>query len=163
MRAGEHGAGIEGRKAGWAICLVAGLLGLILGARMDTALAAELVMFEDAGCSWCRRFHQEIGPVYPRSEEGRRAPLRTLDISDAPRSGLRLAQRVNVTPTFVLVAEGIEVGRITGYPGQDFFWGLLGELLARLPDARVLPPSNEALRLEPATVATRSRCRLRAS
>jgi hypothetical protein len=33
------------------------------------------------------------------------------------------------TPTFVLVADGREVGRITGYPGEDFFWGLLQRLI----------------------------------
>ncbi len=26
-----------------------------------------------------------------------------------------------------------EVGRIVGYPGEDHFWGLLGELFQRLP------------------------------
>jgi len=100
----------------------------------------ELVMFEDAGCSWCRRFLAEIGPIYPRTEEGRRAPLRRLDISEATRSGLNLKTRVTVTPTFVLVADGVEVGRITGYPGQDFFWGLLGELFGRLPPAPEMAP-----------------------
>jgi hypothetical protein len=32
----------------------------------------------------------------------------------------------------VLVHDGREVGRIRGYPGEDHFWGLLGELFARL-------------------------------
>ena len=37
------------------------------------------------------------------------------------------------TPTFVLVANGEEVGRIEGYPGDAFFWGLLDRLLDKLP------------------------------
>jgi hypothetical protein len=103
--------------------------------------AAELVMFEERGCPWCVRFDREIAPAYPRTEEGRRAPLRRIDISQARRSGLRLAAPVTVTPTFVLVEDGAEVGRITGYPGADFFWGMLGEVLARLgPGARPAPP-----------------------
>ncbi len=36
-------------------------------------------------------------------------------------------------PTFVLIDEGKEVGRIEGYPGEDFFWGMLGKLLEKLP------------------------------
>ena len=36
-------------------------------------------------------------------------------------------------PTFVLVEDGRELGRIEGYPGEDFFWGLLGKLLEKLP------------------------------
>jgi hypothetical protein len=29
--------------------------------------------------------------------------------------------------------EGREIGRIRGYPGEDFFWGLLGDLIGRIP------------------------------
>lgn len=107
-----------------------GLLFLVHGAR--PAVAAELIMFVDTGCPWCLRWDREVGEGYERSEEGRRAPLRRLHISTARRSGLNLASAVTVTPTFVLVDGGVEVGRITGYPGADFFWGMLGELLARL-------------------------------
>ncbi|MBL3206218.1 thioredoxin family protein, partial [Klebsiella pneumoniae] len=37
------------------------------------------------------------------------------------------------TPTFILVDGGREIGRIEGYPGADFFWGLLERLAQRLP------------------------------
>ena len=33
------------------------------------------------------------------------------------------------TPTFVLVEDGKELGRIEGYAGDEFFWFLLGRLL----------------------------------
>jgi hypothetical protein len=36
---------------------------------------------------------------------------------------------VNFTPTFVLLVDGVERNRIEGYPGEDFFWGLLGRML----------------------------------
>ena len=39
---------------------------------------------------------------------------------------------VRSSPTFVLVDGGREIGRITGYPGAEFFWPLLGELIAKL-------------------------------
>jgi hypothetical protein len=97
------------------------------------AEAAELVMVEQPGCPWCARWHAEIGPVYPNTAEGRRAPLRRMLMSDVPASGIRFAQPVTVSPTFVLIENGQEIGRITGYPGPDFFWGLLSELLLRLP------------------------------
>jgi hypothetical protein len=35
------------------------------------------------------------------------------------------------TPTFVLVEDGTEAGRIEGYPGEDFFWPLLAKLIAQ--------------------------------
>jgi len=33
------------------------------------------------------------------------------------------------TPTFVLMQDGVEIGRIEGYPGEDFFWGLLNQMI----------------------------------
>jgi len=35
------------------------------------------------------------------------------------------------TPTFVLMGDGVEVGRMEGYAGEDFFWGLLGRMLSQ--------------------------------
>lgn len=96
-------------------------------------------MFEEAGCPWCLRWHQEVGPGYPNSDEGKRAPLRRVDISQAATSGVALAAPVTLTPTFVLTEGGREVGRITGYPGADFFWPMLDKLIDKLP-----PPQPDA-------------------
>jgi hypothetical protein len=111
----------------WTLALLAGVQGVA---------AAELVMYEDPGCPWCRRWHAEIGPGYPNTVEGRLAPLRRVDIRDQATAGVALKQPVTATPTFVLVEDGREVGRLVGYPGGDFFYGLLGEVLARLPKQR---------------------------
>jgi hypothetical protein len=107
---------------------------VLQGAAMPApALAAELLMFEEAGCPWCIKWHNEVGPGYPRSPEGRRAPLRRLDIRAALPVGIRLDTPVRATPTFVLIDDGREVGRITGYPGPDFFWAMLEEMMRKLP------------------------------
>jgi len=98
------------------------------------AQAGELVMFESKICEWCDAWHAEIGPIYPKTDEGKRAPLRMVDIHEARPDDLTDIEGVRFTPTFVLLDEhGQEVGRINGYPGDDFFWGLLGELIAKLP------------------------------
>ena len=97
------------------------------------ARAAELVMFDDPGCVWCRRWNAEIGPSYPRTSAGQRAPLRRVPIRDQARAGVALARPVHVTPTFVLVEDGQEVGRIDGYAGRDFFYPMLEALLRRIP------------------------------
>ncbi|MGB3271886.1 MAG: hypothetical protein WBA66_03175 [Xanthobacteraceae bacterium] len=94
------------------------------------AVAAELVMFERAGCVWCVRWHGEVGAVYERTPEGRMAPLRRVDVGAGRVDEPALATPVRYTPTFVLVDRGREVGRITGYSGDDAFWGLLGKMLA---------------------------------
>ncbi len=113
------------------VLLLAGIL--MMPVRM--AQAAELVMFEKDGCPWCLRWHQEIGPGYPHSEEGRRAPLRVVKSHDGNVAGISLKSPVTLSPTFVLVEKGREVGRLVGYPGADFFYGLLAGLLQNLDKA----------------------------
>lgn len=99
--------------------------------------AAELLMLEQPGCVWCAKFNEEIAPAYPNTAEGRRAPLRRIDITEEWPSDLAEIPRERFTPTFVLVEEGEEVGRIRGYPGDEFFWYLLADLIAKLdqPDS----------------------------
>lgn len=94
------------------------------------ARAVELVMVHQAGCHYCERWNAEIGPVYPKTAEGAFAPLRRVELGSEELRGLDLARRVNFTPTFVLVDEtGSELNRLEGYPGEDFFWGLLERML----------------------------------
>jgi hypothetical protein len=96
------------------------------------ARAAELVMFEQSGCEWCAVFNREVAPVYGKTEEGQRAPLRRVDIDQPLPNDLAFIKVERLTPLFVLVDAGKEIGRIRGYPGDDNFWGLLDVLLARL-------------------------------
>lgn len=106
---------------------------VIIGAGSATApvRAAELVMFKAPGCSWCEVWEKELGGVYPKTSEGKQAPLRRIALSDQKGvSGLDLP--VRGTPTFVLMDKGREIGRIRGYPGEEFFWAMLDDLLARL-------------------------------
>ena len=89
----------------------------------------KLVMFEQVGCHWCERWDEEIGPIYPKTAEGRAAPLQKLDIHASLPDGMSLKRSTVFTPTFVLIDEGKEVGRLEGYMGDEFFWVLLGDLL----------------------------------
>lgn len=100
--------------------------------------AAELIMLEEHGCPWCERWNEEVGVVYHKTPEGKRAPLRRIDIHDPLPVDLRFLVKGGYTPTFVLVENGREIGRIRGYPGEDFFWGLLGQMLKRLPKPKLL-------------------------
>jgi hypothetical protein len=112
------------------LILIAALLGF--GAP---ASAAELLMFRTAGCPWCAAWDRQIAPAYPNTELGRRAPVRFVDMDRHEAPGATLRSPPRYSPTFVLVDDGREVGRIEGYPGEDFFWGLLERLIARLPAA----------------------------
>ncbi len=96
-----------------------------------TSLWAEtrLLMAEEPGCIWCARWHAEIGPIYPKTGEGTAAPLQRIDLNDPLPADITLTRRVNFTPTFILLVDGTEKNRMEGYPGEDFFWGLLGQML----------------------------------
>ena len=107
------------------------LLIFIVGAPAATH-SAELVMIESDSCEWCEIWHQEIGPIYPKTAEGRLAPLRRIDIADAIPKDLTNLRPASFTPTFILMENGKEVSRILGYPGEDFFWGLLEEALKKI-------------------------------
>jgi len=94
--------------------------------------AGELVMFNSSYCDWCELWEQEVGVVYEKTSEARIAPVRRVDIHDARPDDLKWIKRVVYTPTFVLINGGKEVGRINGYPGEGFFWGLLDEMVDKL-------------------------------
>jgi hypothetical protein len=98
-----------------------------------TAALAEvtLVMAEEPGCIWCARWNNEIAPIYPKTSEGEAAPLRRINIKNPIPDDIVLARGVNFTPTFILLVDGVEKSRIEGYPEEDFFWGLLGQMLER--------------------------------
>ncbi len=107
------------------------LLALPLLLAFLTARAAELVMFESEYCEWCERWHEEIGLIYPKAREEWIAPRRQVDVDEEwPEKSIR---DIRDTPTFVLMENGREVGRLVGYPGEDFFWPRLDDLLAKLP------------------------------
>ena len=105
---------------------------MFLALSLSNARAAELVMFEQAGCAWCEAFDREIAPVYGKTEEGLRAPLRRVDIDRQVPHDFGFIEVERLTPLFVLVDHGREIGRIRGYPGEDHFWGLLGVLMKKL-------------------------------
>jgi hypothetical protein len=95
--------------------------------------AAELVYVFEPGCPYCGLWDREIAPIYPKTAEGRQTALLPLDRRDPALAELKLASPVRYTPTFVLIDDGVELGRIEGYPGEDFFWSRLAGLLERLP------------------------------
>ena len=111
---------------------------LLLGAIFSIGFApltrsAELIMVEEAGCIWCARWNAEISDIYPKTDEGRQAPLRRVDLNDLP-ADIDFVSRPVFTPTFVLVQDGQELGRLEGYNGDEFFWFLLNRLLENNAD-----------------------------
>jgi len=109
---------------------------MALAVSASALWSAELIMIDQPGCHWCEKWDAEIGPIYPNTDEGKRAPLRRADIRNLP-DDVTFASRPVFTPTFILVNDGQELGRIEGYPGEDFFWPMILQLLDEHPAATV--------------------------
>ena len=110
------------------LAMVVSVIGLL---PLPALAQLQLIMIEQAGCVYCERWHEEVGDAYDNTPEGTVAPLRTLQISDPIPNDLDIGARAVFTPTFILVSDGEEVGRLEGYPGEDFFWGLLQRMIER--------------------------------
>ncbi|MCB1389907.1 MAG: SoxS protein [Rhodobacteraceae bacterium] len=116
--------------------LVAGSLTLAI-AGAASAQELRLLMIEQVGCYICAAFNRDVAPAYEASPEARVAPLVHADLRGPLPEGVTLASRPYVTPTFILIGpDGAEVDRLTGFPGQDFFWPYVNEMIDR---ARSLP------------------------
>ncbi len=110
------------------------LLATLFSLLTLSSQAADLVMVEQDGCHWCMRWNEEISHIYPKTPEGQFAPLIRRDLSAPEPEGVTFARKVVFTPTFVLIEDGRELARIEGYPGEDFFWSLLGMMLQSQTD-----------------------------
>jgi thioredoxin-related protein len=90
----------------------------------------ELLFVDKSGCPWCARFEQEVLPGYPQSDIGRTAPLRRVSLDNGQPKEAALGEPVRFTPTFILLRDGKEAGRIVGYMDNGTFYGLMEKLLA---------------------------------
>lgn len=115
------------------------VLAICLGLATPAAAELRLMMFEQVGCIYCERWHAEVGDAYAKTDEGRAAPLLAINIRADLPEGVVLVSPPVLTPTFVLTDDGRELSRITGYPGEDFFWVLLAQMIAAAPEAAAAP------------------------
>ena len=91
----------------------------------------QLVMFERGGCPYCARWDREVAPIYPKTDVGQLVPFRRFSLDQGQPRDIAIEKPVRYTPTFVLLADNQEIGRITGYQDDASFWGLLEAMVER--------------------------------
>jgi thioredoxin-related protein len=108
------------------------MLAAAIALPLAQASAAELLMYRRDGCPYCAAWDREVGPGYNNSQFGKVAPVRMVDVHSA-RPQIALKSPIIYTPTFVLVDDTREIGRIEGYSSNDFFYGTIARLIGQLP------------------------------
>jgi len=115
-----------------AVAAGATLGGLTAPASRETPPATptrELVVFETTDCVYCRLFRRDVLPGY--QEPGHpEVPIRFVDVNEAGPFEPVLSGPLTIVPTAVLLVDGREAGRITGYTGPGSFQQLIGHMLA---------------------------------
>lgn len=89
-----------------------------------------LFVFEIEGCTACTQFHTEALQDYWTSETSRSLPLTIVDLNALGTAGQPLRSPIRTVPTFIVMRDGIEIARLTGYPGKQAFETGIAQVLA---------------------------------
>lgn len=79
----------------------------------------ELLLVEAEGCAYCQLLRQQVLPLYRTGTAARRVPIRFVDVSHIAYDSPLLTSPVTIVPTAVLLSDGREVARVTGYAGPE--------------------------------------------
>ena len=115
-----------------------------LGARSAAASDFKLLYFFSHGCEYCELWDEEVGSIYHKTDESKTLPLRRVNADEVPKDLARF-DNIFFTPTFVVLKGEVEVGRVVGYMGQDFFWGYLNRLVEKAKADTDHRPQKQAI------------------
>ena len=81
----------------------------------------KLVMFSSPLCAYCTYFEQNVAPIYKRHSLSDVAPLHAVNMDEEGSGPYHLEKPIEVLPTFIVIKDGKEVGRLTGIPDKFYF------------------------------------------
>lgn len=90
----------------------------------------ELVVMEAPGCTYCTLFRRDVLPSYAASQHAKEVPIRFVDLNDEAAEALGLDGPIDVVPTFVVLKNNHEVGRVPGYTGPEFFFHSINHIIS---------------------------------
>ena len=101
------------------------LLANIANVSAEEQAPLELVMVTSDHCPFCKAWERDVGLIYSNTPYAQKARLRRVDIGDVDSALPELSANVFGTPTFLVLENNTEIGRIEGYQSSDlFFWAL---------------------------------------
>jgi len=119
----------------WIFALSALLIGGSSGlhaARQPPAVTPprlELLVLEIETCAYCPLVRDLIKRRYEATPLARTAPMRFVDVTRTDETKLGLEAPIDTAPTIVLLREGREIHRFSGYMGPDLFIEAVGHVL----------------------------------
>lgn len=85
----------------------------------------ELVFITSEYCPFCKAWERDVGFIYDNTPYADKAPLRRVDFRDVASVLPPNSVDVSGTPTFLILENNNELGRIEGYQSSElFFWAL---------------------------------------
>jgi thioredoxin-related protein len=94
-----------------------------------TAERMELLVLEVRGCNICQLVRSELQPAYQRTPRARDVPMRFMDVTAIDERSIGLKAPIDTLPTIVLMRNGREVDRISGYLAPELFFNVLTHLM----------------------------------
>ncbi len=95
-------------------------------------VAQELIVLEAPNCIYCSIFRRDVLPGYQKSKRVAELPIRFVDLNDPAFAQLKLTSSVDIVPTVVLMREGREADRISGYTGPEAFFHSVSRMLGTI-------------------------------
>ncbi|MFV0294889.1 MAG: hypothetical protein ACK5JT_02075 [Hyphomicrobiaceae bacterium] len=92
----------------------------------------ELLVIEVKGCNVCDLVRTYIQPAYEATPRSKAIPMRYVDITHIDEMKLGLNTPVSTVPTIVLMQDGHEIERISGYTGPTNFFAALTQMVTLL-------------------------------
>jgi thioredoxin-related protein len=99
-----------------------------------SATMQELIVLEAPNCTYCWVMRRDVLPSYRKSKHASELPIRFLDVNDPAADKLKLSAAVTIVPTVVLMREGAEIGRISGYMGPESFFQSVSRMVGAAAD-----------------------------
>ena len=89
----------------------------------------EILVLEVSGCNVCGLIKQNVLPLYAQTPRAQKVPMRFVDVTRLDELKIGLGARVDTVPTTVVMVDGREADRITGYWAPETFLRLIARIL----------------------------------
>ena len=108
------------------------ILSIYFIASLNSAYAKEnslMLMITDKNCLYCIIWEKQIGKIYPKTDIAKKFPLQRIEVKNFINYKKYDLKKTNITPTFILIKNANEEGRIEGYTNPEMFWWQVDEII----------------------------------